>query len=341
LDLVATTPRISVCIVSRRPALLAACLESLALQVDPPAFEVLVCATAPGVPDAARLAFPGVHVASAPGARPGVGRNVLVSQAAGELLLFVDDDVVVRRDMLRCLAELADRHPECAVLGGPNATPPRSTRFQHVQGAVLASIVTSGPVRRRYGEHPPANGDERWFILCNLAIRREVMAQFPPDLVCAEENAVLSALARDGHMMLYDPALVVYHERRADWVGFAKQMHLYGRGRGQLMARDRDSVRVAYLLPSALCGYLVALPLLAWRSPLLATPALLYVAAVAAAAIRVGSSVRRWRSIPLAAALIVSVHLAYGVGVGRGLTGRRRASVQPDVQWTLASADEP
>jgi glycosyltransferase involved in cell wall biosynthesis len=330
-----------VCIVSRRPDLLAACLESLASQLDPPPFEVLVCATAPGVHEAARNTFPGVHVASAPGARPGAGRNVLVSQARGDLLLFVDDDVVVRLDMLHRLVELAERHPDRAVFGGPNATPPRSSKFQHVQGAVLASIVTSGPVRRRYGEHPSAVGDERWFILCNLAIRREVMAQFPPDLVCAEENAVLGALAREGHTMLYDPALVVYHERRADWVGFAKQMHLYGRGRGQLMARDRDSVRVAYLLPTAACGYLVAVPVLAWLSPLFALPALAYSLAVAAAAIRVGSSVRRWRSIPLAAALILSVHLAYGSGVLRGLTGRRRSVAAPDVQWTLASADEP
>ena len=54
----------------------------------------------------------------------------------------------------------------------PNDTPPGSSRFQAVQGAVLASLVGSGPVRRRYGAHPPRHADERFFILCNLAVRR-------------------------------------------------------------------------------------------------------------------------------------------------------------------------
>jgi GT2 family glycosyltransferase len=337
---VSAGPEISVCIVSRRADLLAPCLASLASQKNAPAFEVLVCATAPGVEAAAREAFPQAKVAFAPGARPGPGRNVLLPQTSGRLLLFIDDDVVVREDMLERLWRLALAHPERAVFGGPNETPPRSTRFQLVQGAVLASIVATGPVRRRYGRHPGGPGDERWFILCNLAIRREVMAEFPPDLVCAEENAVLTALQRGGWAMHYDPDLVVYHERRSDLRGFARQMHLYGRGRGQLMVRDRDSVRLAYLAPTALTAYLAMVPLLAITRPVLVLPAVAYAAAVAAAATRVGASVRHRATGPLAALLIVTVHVGYGSGVARGALSRRRAVKATDYHWTLTPADD-
>ena len=146
---------------------------------------------------------PGVPVDRA---LPGAARNLLVDEARGDLLLLPRR----RRHpasptLLALLAELADAHPDAGVFGGPNDTPPGSSRFEVVQGAAMASIVGSGPVRRRYGPHPAGPADERFFILCNLAVRRAAMVPFDPDLVCAEENAVLSEMSRSGVAMYYDP----------------------------------------------------------------------------------------------------------------------------------------
>ena len=252
-------PFLSVCIVTgRRIPLLDACLASLQQQVDPPTFEVLVCSDGDeDVAAAVHARFPDASVCQVDRALPGAGRNLLVDEARGSLLLFLDDDVTVRADMLRRLADLAADHPEVGAFGGPNDSPADSTRFQFVQGAVMASIVGAGPVRRRYGAHPAGPADERFFILCNLAVRREVMLPFDTELVCAEENALLHELRREAVPMHFDPSLVVFHERRATVVGFGRQMHKYGRGRGQLMVRRPSTVQPAFLAPSALLVYLV------------------------------------------------------------------------------------
>lgn len=191
--------------------------------------------------------------------------------------------------------DIAARYPELSVFGGPNDTPLDSSRFQAVQGAVLSSIVGSGPASRRYGARHVGFADERWFTLCNLAVRRSAMRPFVDHLVCAEDNAVLAELRRDGHRMRYDPTLRVFHVRRAQFESFAQQMLKYGRGRGELMRRDPTTIRAAYLAPAALLLYLAAAVVTAaldvapdWTLG----PAVLYLALTIAASLRVARTLR-------------------------------------------------
>ena len=150
-------PRISICIVTgRRLPQLDACLASLAGAGR--RARRSRCSSAPTATTRSPTSCTGGSrrpgCASWSGRCPGAGRNLLVDEARGDLLLFLDDDVTVEPDLLARLDRLADEHPEAGVFGGPNDSAPDSTRFQFVQGAVLASIVGSGPVRRRYGAHP-------------------------------------------------------------------------------------------------------------------------------------------------------------------------------------------
>jgi succinoglycan biosynthesis protein ExoA len=326
------TPRISVCIVTgRRHAQLDECLASLQDQQDPPSYELLVCADAdPEVASTVGERFPDATVILVDKTLPSAGRNHLIEAATGDILLFLDDDITFGPGLLRRVDDLAMAHPEASVFGGPNETPPRSSRFQAVQGAVLASLVASGPVRRRYGAHPAGSADERWFILCNLAIRRDVMRRFDDELVCAEENALLAELHQRGEQMHYDPELCVYHERRPTLGGFVRQMHKYGRGRGQVIRRSPGRVHPAFLLPSVLVLYLVLAPLLAiWSSWTLLVGAA-YLGAVTLAAGKIAHTLRRPEAAPLAWALTALLHVCYGSGVLRGIASPRPATLSTE-----------
>jgi hypothetical protein len=326
-------PRISICIITgRRLRQLDACLASLQAQRHAPSFELLVCSDGDDeVADVVHRRFPAARVCFVERALPGAGRNLLVDEARGDLLLFLDDDVTVDDDLLARLDGLAVQHPEAAVFGGPNDSPPTSTRFQFVQGAVLASIVGSGPVRRRYGAHPATHADERFFVLCNLAVRRSVMAPFSHELVCAEENALLAAMSRRGVRMFYDPGLVAYHERRPTLGGFARQMHKYGYGRGQLVVREPSTLRPAYLAPSLCVLAALTMPVLAVAvGPVAAVPFAAYAVAVVVMAAWIARTTRRPTDAPLAVLLIGVLHVAYGVGVVRGAVARRKP-VDPPV----------
>ncbi len=337
-------PLISVCILAGHGlSALEACLVSLGEQVAPPPFELLIG----GNPTAAVLAvvharFPAAQACRTGRRLPGAARNPLISRARGELLLFLDDDVTVPPDMLRSLASTAARFPEATVFGGPNVTPPASSRFQIVQGAVLSSAVGAGPVSRRYGARHPGLADERWFTLCNLAVRRQTMLPFLDRLVCAEENALLAQLRRRGEQMRYDPSLRVFHARRPTPRSFAQQLVKYGRGRGELLGRHPGTIRAAYLAPAVLLIYLFLLAptiVFAGRTAELSlVPAALYTALTVATALRIGWTLRRAAVVPLAVVLIVMVHVCYGWGVLRGIVLPGRAWPEGAAQWSAPVA---
>jgi hypothetical protein len=338
---------VSVCITTRgRPELLKGCLRSLKAQVAPRPFELLVCCQ--GDPDAAGLVhswFPEATVGLVNDAYPGGARNFLVERARGDLLLFLDDDVTFPDDLVANLITLAEAFPGIGVFGGPNLTPPDSSRFQVVSGAILGSVLATGPVRRRYARHPAGAADERFFTLCNMAVRRKVMVSFPPALSGGEENAVLNALAVRDIAMHYDPQLVVFHERRPTFGTFARQMEKYGRGRGEVMVRSPSSTRPAHLFPVVLLGWAITLPLLAavWTPWYLLSGGVYVLGLLAAgSAVAVGMNdlalPERAGVVLLAAGLTASVHLCYGAGVVRGLVRRRRAprSIWQDLKGPAA-----
>jgi GT2 family glycosyltransferase len=339
-------PQISICILAGHTLdCLEPCLESLEAQASPPSFELLVGGNpTPEAVSAVRRHFPTAQICVTGGRLPGAARNPLIERARGELLLFLDDDVTAPPELLRCLVDIAARHPEASVFGGPNGTPPGSSRFQTVQGAVLSSLVGSGPVSRRYGARHPGFADERWFTLCNLAVRRNVMLPFVDELVCAEENELLATLRSAGEPMLYEPRLRVFHARRESLRSFMRQMFKYGHGRGQLLARRPSTTRAAYLAPVGLLIYLLATPalILVGVGPalILSVPAL-YVALTIATALRVAWVLRRPPDAVLAAVLIPTLHLCYGAGILRGLLSPRRTSRGMDTTSDRATSWHP
>lgn len=319
-------PFVSICIITGGDlAHLDACLSSIQSQQEAPPYEVIVCANGgTGVLPSVKARIPDAIVGRAERSKLGAARNPLIRRATGRWLLFLDDDVTIRPSFLADLYRLATVHPEAGVLGGPNDTPEGKPIFQVIQGAVLASLIVSGPVRRRYGPHPAGPADERFFTLCNLAVRRDAMIAFPPSLIGAEENAVLAELHRRGLKMYYDPALAAFHARRPTLRSFAAQMFKYGLGRGQLTRRSPATLKLPYLIPSGFVLYLMALVPLVWPQPLLAAPLILYAAAVGATALKIVWDLRRSThkyvtSLATATILAVTVHVYYGLGFLRGL----------------------
>lgn len=332
-------PLISICVLAgHSPELLDRLLESLRRQVATPDFELLIAGSGTKEEEAAiRHHFPDARICLKPKGHPGFARNTLIAQAEGELLLFLDDDVIAAPTLLHRLALLAFEHPQVSVFGGPNSTPPGSSRFQFVQGAVLSSLIGSGPVSRRYGARHAGTADERWFTLCNLAVRREVMLPFRDELVCAEENALLSQLRANGEEMRYEPELGVFHARRPSWASFARQMVKYGHGRGQLVMRRPATTRLAFLAPSLLLVYLALLAvLLAWQplpTEVLLAPLLAYVALLLAGSAWIAFTLGKPTAAPMALGLILTVHACYGVGVVRGITGRLHQRLRTATRW--------
>lgn len=154
-------------------------------------------------------------------------RNAGVRAARGEIVAFTDADCVVDRAWLRHLVGtmLAD---QLAVCGGPNHSQP-TTRLR--AAAIAAAPGAPAPVLLgpRRAEHLPG---------CNLAFRRRELLQlggFDPQFRAAGDDVDICWRAQTNGLALgYNPAAVVWHQRRITLLGYFAQQRGYGKAEALL-----------------------------------------------------------------------------------------------------------
>ena len=252
-DVVTDRPTVSVSVVvatCRRPSALKRCVDSL-LATGYPGLEILVVDNAPddsstphdgcrGVRRHAERALPGR-------ADPGCAsraRNRGVVAANGDLIAFVDDDIVVDRLWVDALVEGLLRHPTAGCVTGL-VIPDR------LESAIQLWFEQFGGFNRGY-EHRSFDvaqnrGDTLLYPftagalggLGNAAFRRsalDVPAAFEVTLgpgtpaYGAEDQDAFVSLLMAGGELLYEPSALVRHSHREEWGDLRWQMFTYGAG---------------------------------------------------------------------------------------------------------------
>ena len=249
-----------------RAALLQRCVESLDSEGTSDV-EILVAFNGPQTSRPV-LRRRGVKVVELPRRMSrGAARNLAAAQALGDILYFLDDDVIAPPGFAqRVLAKFA-RYPRVCGIGGPNLAAPGGTPFQTAVDFLLRSPCGAGPMRVRYRA---AGGDRfapAWcFMLCNLGVRRSVFAgqrrlAFPESCVSAEENLLLHRMEQAHGRALLSSELCVYHVRRQDLPGFFRQVFQSGQGRIQITRMEPRSLQAVVFLPLLVlaCLFLPAL----------------------------------------------------------------------------------
>ncbi len=262
---------------------------------------------------------------------PAAARNRMLAFAKRPWLFFLDDDAWVGEDFFCILAAALEKFPMAGALGGPNLTPPQSNLFQRASGAALTSRFAAATSRVRYFAGSTCAvpcGDES-LILCNLLIRRSALGslRFPDRFVCNEENWVLQDLRRLGYTLIYDPRLVVWHERRPKLLQFARQVHKYGIGRGQNIRYRPSSTGVQHLIPAFCLLFslltLVVLPWFPFLTQVWFGLVIVYLLVWSYSIVQLRlSRLEVTKVCALSGLLFPVIHLSYGAGVLRGLTSR-------------------
>jgi glycosyltransferase involved in cell wall biosynthesis len=307
----------------RREALLRRCLDSLG--PPPRGVEMLLLFNGDDSEDAAQRAatrWPWLRVTRIPRAPRGEARNRAVAEARGRFIHFLDDDVFADPGFAGRLLEAIARHPHAPCLGGPNLGPRGASPFQRAVDFVLRSPLGAGPMRTRYLASARERVVPGWsLMLCNLGFRRDLFyrpgLRFPPSTASAEENLLLHRIERAAGSPVHCPELSVYHERRADARGFARQVYLSGVGRAQISRLEPRSFHPAALAPAALGVYLAAWPWLpaAWAS----WPAAAYGLGIALETARLALIERDPAAAARLPALFPLAHLSYALGLAAGL----------------------
>jgi GT2 family glycosyltransferase len=270
-------PHATVIIATRdRPDLLQRCLRSV-LRLDYPHFDVVVVDSAPSDDASARLVaerFPEVHyvLESEPGLARAHNRGIEV--AAGSILAFTDDDVVVDDQWLRRLATPFE-DPEVACVTGMIVPMTLDTKAQWwLEGYAGFS---KGSRRRTFDleENRPDDalypyGAGLFGSGANMAFRADVLKAgggFDPALGAGslayggDDLAAFFAVVAGGHRLVYEPAAMVHHHYRGDEASLSRQVFGYGAGLTAYLTKtlfDRPA-RVVELIRRAPRGVVYAL----------------------------------------------------------------------------------
>ncbi len=260
-----------------------------------------------------------LEILVAEGCSPSRQRNLAAAEAAGEILYFLDDDSQVSPGFVgRAVRHYAD--PAVASVGGPSLTPDADTPLQHAFGLAFASLAGGGGMRNRYRRTGGVRktGD-RELILCNLSFRRETFLRqggFDERLYPNEENELMERIRRAGGELIHDPDLAVHRSQRPTLRAFCRQLHSYGRGRGEQTILS-GVVKPITFVPAAFLLYLLLLPLV--RMQVYYLPLLCYLIMTVSVAVCAAVRTGRIGAAGMLPVVLPLFHICYGAGLVRGL----------------------
>lgn len=215
--------------------LLQRCLSSFSHQDDPPEFEIVIVDDGSTQPiesgELGSFSF-GIRVVRQVPLGISAARNHGVREAAGNVVLFVDSDVVLKPDFLRKLSEAMDRRPACRMFqtsldGGPGGMANRmeGLRLRATQKALADD-----------------KGHIKYANTSALAIRRSFLETdrelFDTSALRGEDTLLLARLIDEGELPVWVPdACALHMPDLSVWLYIRKHFSI-----GYYTARARDEL---------------------------------------------------------------------------------------------------
>jgi GT2 family glycosyltransferase len=176
---------------------------------------------------------------------PAAARNLGVAQASGDIVLFIDDDVVPEPTLLAEHLRAHRQHGDNVVVLGPMLTPADFVMLPWVrwEQAMLAKQYTA----MQAGRWEPS---ARQFYTGNCSLlRRHLLAVggFDSTFRRAEDVELGYRLAAHGLRFVFNPRAIGYHYAERSFLSWLEIPYAYGRN-DVVFARDKQQ---RWLLPTA------------------------------------------------------------------------------------------
>lgn len=196
-------------------------------------------------------------------------RNIGVTRSRGELIAFLDDDVIAPPDWLKKAVSYFSTS-NIALLGGP-AVPFREEPFCYrVGGYLFSSPFAVGAVSLRYKAYNKSfetKGEH--LIMANNFVTKHafnaVRGLYVDQAPC-EDGYFYFRLREKGYRLMYAPDIFVWHRAKPIIIPVISKVFYYALGRGGVMARDARSIRLMYLVPTVFLLIFFVLALLSFVS---------------------------------------------------------------------------
>lgn len=169
-------------------------------------------------------------------------RNMGALHSRSEILVFFDDDVVVRKG---CIQELLEpfKDPKVGIVGGVNIPFQNVSLQEQIGASLMSSPLTMFRSCARYTPRGDVReSDEAEILSAVMAVRKTAFIAaggFPEDIIPCEETVLINFVQARGYKVIYNPFAVVYHRRPKVFKQYFMTVFNYGRGRGVMLRRLR------------------------------------------------------------------------------------------------------
>lgn len=256
------------------------------------------------------------------GRNPSENRNRGIKKSKGDFIVFLDDDAFIKEDYLKMTEKFFKENPQVDIVGGPQLSPKKGENFfARLSGAVLTSNFGAFRVNKRYKKASKSyEADQSDLTSANLCAKKQVFKEiegFDPRLYPGEDPEFINRAKKNNLRVFYNPEIIIYHKRRANFSKYILQMFKYGRTRPKLN-RISGETKILFLIPLFFLLYFSFLPLLSLINSLFFIPLLAYIFLSIVFGIYDSIQSRIFLGIILLPFMYLFTHLSYGLGVLSG-----------------------
>jgi len=177
---------------------------------------------------------------------PGDSRNVGMTKATGDYLIFFDSDCIIPPQYFEEVEKHLAKNPLDA-FGGPDSADPSFSKVQKAINYAMTSIITTGGVRgkkNKLDQYQPRS--------FNMGISQEVYQKVGgyTDVTPGEDPDLSYRIMNAGFRVGLIEEAYVYHKRRVDFSKFIKQVYKFGVMRPVLIKWYPDKFKLTYTFPT-------------------------------------------------------------------------------------------
>ncbi len=171
----------------------------------------------------------------------GHARQIVVDNAKGEYIVWVDGDMVISREYVRKLVEFMDQHPDVGIAKGKYGT-----RRENSLVAALENIefVLSFRCEEKISSKPLATSG------CIYRVKAiQQVGGFDENIKGVGEDMDAEYRIRAAGWLLYIAPAFFYERRRETWKSLWNEYFWHGKGGRHLLEKNRQIVNLYKILP--------------------------------------------------------------------------------------------
>ena len=143
-------------------------------------------------------------------------RNIAVKSAKTEFIAFIDSDAYPHKDWLANALQTLKTDTSVGMVGGPNISPLEQAQERNLVGMATKSWLVAGKWNFYKSETSSARYCDN-LPSCNLILRKSLFEELNgmnKELEVGEDTDFCARMIAAGHLVYFNPKVVVYHYDR-------------------------------------------------------------------------------------------------------------------------------